>query len=216
MGARGELYTTQVTLDNRSYFFNVKENRNGDIFLQVVESKSRNGEDFDRHAIVVFADDMQKFFKGLDSSISFIEKEQKERSKAAAEVNKQIHVSFMLTTPLVMSFLLAMPLIILTLYTKDFMPMASICVMAGLFQLHRSVALPLEYVSLAHGHSWMFLILECIYNVLVIASVHILYNIWGLAGIGIALSFVGVSNTILLSIVNYYFYGIRISNSNID
>ena len=62
MGARGELYTTQVTLDNRSYFFNVKENRNGDIFLQVVESKSRNGEDFDRHAIVVFADDMQKFF----------------------------------------------------------------------------------------------------------------------------------------------------------
>ena len=85
MGARGELYTTQVTLDNRSYFFYVKENRNGDIFLQVVESKSRNGEDFDRHAIVVFADDMQKFFKGLDSSISFIEKEQKERSKAAAE-----------------------------------------------------------------------------------------------------------------------------------
>ena len=47
MGARGELFTTQVTLDNRSYFFNVKENRNGDIFLQVVESKSRNGEDFD-------------------------------------------------------------------------------------------------------------------------------------------------------------------------
>lgn len=85
MGARGELFTTQVTLDNRSYFFNVKENRNGDIFLQVVESKSRNGEDFDRHAIVIFADDMQKFFKGLDSSISFIEKEQRERSRIAAE-----------------------------------------------------------------------------------------------------------------------------------
>lgn len=85
MGARGELFTTQVTLDNRSYFFNVKENRNGDIFLQVVESKSRNGEDFDRHAIVVFADDMREFFKGLDTSISFIEKEKKERSKAAAE-----------------------------------------------------------------------------------------------------------------------------------
>lgn len=85
MGARGELYTTQVTLDNRSYFFNVKENRNGDIFLQVVESKSRNGEDFDRHAIVIFADDMQRFFRGLDSSVSFIEKERKERSKAAAE-----------------------------------------------------------------------------------------------------------------------------------
>ena len=85
MGARGELFTTQVTLDNRSYFFNVKENINGDIFLQVVESKSRNGEDFDRHAIVVFADDMQKFFKGLDSSLTFIEKEKKERAKIVAD-----------------------------------------------------------------------------------------------------------------------------------
>ena len=37
MGVRGELFTTQVVLDNRSYFFNVKENRTGDVFLQVVE-----------------------------------------------------------------------------------------------------------------------------------------------------------------------------------
>lgn len=85
MGVRGELFTTQVTLDNRSYFFNVKENRTGDVFLQIVESKSRNGEDFDRHAICIFAEDMQKFFKGLDDSVSFIDKDRKERSKKAAE-----------------------------------------------------------------------------------------------------------------------------------
>ena len=85
MGVRGELFTTQVVLDNRSYFFNVKENRTGVVFLQVVESKSRNGEDYDRHAICIFAEDMQKFFKGLDDSVSFIDKERKERSKKAAE-----------------------------------------------------------------------------------------------------------------------------------
>lgn len=85
MGVRGELFTTQVVLDNRSYFFNVKENRTGDVFLQVVESKSRNGEDYDRHAICIFAEDMQKFFKGLDESVSFIDKDRKERSKKAAE-----------------------------------------------------------------------------------------------------------------------------------
>lgn len=129
-------------------------------------------------------------------------------------VNKQIHVSFTLTTPLVMAFLLAMPLIIVVLYTKDFMPMASICVMAGLFQLHRSVALPLEYVSLAHGHSWMFLILESIYNAMIIASVYFLYRIWGLAGIGMALSLVGITNTVILGMVNYYFYHIGITRNN--
>ena len=85
MGIRGELFTTQVMVENRSYFFNVKENRTGDIFLQIVESKNKEGTQFDRHAIVLFADDMQRFFKGLDASVSFIEKEKKERKKKALE-----------------------------------------------------------------------------------------------------------------------------------
>lgn len=84
MGIRGELFTTQVNLDNRSYFFNVKENRSGDVFLQVVESKVKEGED-DRRAIVIFADDMQNFLKGLEDSLGFIEKDKKAKAKAKAE-----------------------------------------------------------------------------------------------------------------------------------
>ncbi len=84
MGIRGELYTNQVNLDNRSYFFNVKENRNGDVFLQIVESKIKDGAD-DRRAIVVFADDMQKFLGGFDDSLKFIEKDRREKAKAKAE-----------------------------------------------------------------------------------------------------------------------------------
>ncbi|MCR5763506.1 MAG: DUF3276 family protein [Treponema sp.] len=83
MGIRGELYTNQVNLDNRSYFFNVKENRNGDVFLQIVESKIKDGED-DRRAIVVFADDMQQFLSGMESSLNFIDKDRKEKAKARA------------------------------------------------------------------------------------------------------------------------------------
>ena len=84
MGIRGELFTKQVNLDNRSYFFNVKENRNGDVFLQIVESKIKDGQD-DRRAIVIFADDMQKFLGGVDDSLKFIEKDRKEKAKARAE-----------------------------------------------------------------------------------------------------------------------------------
>ena len=85
MSIRGELFTTQVLLDNRSYFFNVKENRAGDVFLQIVESKKGEGADFDRHQISIFAEDMQKVLAGLDDSLSFIEKEQKARAKFRAE-----------------------------------------------------------------------------------------------------------------------------------
>ncbi len=84
MGARGELFTTEVYLDNRSYFFNVKENRTGDVFLQIVESKSRDGAEGERHQIAIFADDMQKFLQGMDRSLNYIEKDKKERAKIKA------------------------------------------------------------------------------------------------------------------------------------
>ena len=86
MSIRGELFTTQVLLDNRSYFFNVKENRTGDVFLQIVESKNgKEGVERDRHQIAIFEEDMQKFFGGLDESLKFIQKNKKEREKARAE-----------------------------------------------------------------------------------------------------------------------------------
>ncbi len=85
MGARGEIFTTQIVLDNRTYFFNVKENRNGDMFLQIVESKNKNGEAFDRHQIAVFSEDMQNFCKGFETALTFIEKNRKLKAKAQAE-----------------------------------------------------------------------------------------------------------------------------------
>lgn len=89
MGARGELFTTEVYLDNRSYFFNVKENRTGDVFLQIVESKSRDGADPDRHQIAIFAENMQKFLQGMNTSLAFIEKERKARAKIRAEKKEE-------------------------------------------------------------------------------------------------------------------------------
>ena len=85
MGARGELFTTQIVLENRSYFFNVKENRTGDIFLQIVESKNKNGESFDRLQIAVFAEDMQKYLQGFENALAFIHKYEKEKQKLDAQ-----------------------------------------------------------------------------------------------------------------------------------
>ena len=85
MGVRGELYTQQVKVENRTYFFNVKENRLGDVCLQIVESKNTDGAGFDRHAIVVFQDEMQTFLQGLNESLEFIEKKRKEQLKEKRE-----------------------------------------------------------------------------------------------------------------------------------
>ena len=39
MGLRGEIFSWRNTIGRRTYFFNVKENRTGDVFLNLVESK---------------------------------------------------------------------------------------------------------------------------------------------------------------------------------
>ena len=65
MGIRGELYTTEVVLDNRSYFFNVKENRNGDIFLQIVESKKATVQILTAFRFLFFRKTCKKFLVDL-------------------------------------------------------------------------------------------------------------------------------------------------------
>ena len=83
MGLRGELFSTKVLLQNRTYFFNVKENRMGDLYLNIVESKNRDEGGFDRQSVILFADDLQEFLKGFEESLRVLEKEVRERRRSA-------------------------------------------------------------------------------------------------------------------------------------
>jgi len=74
MGVRGEIFSNRVILPNRTYFFNVKENRMGDLYLNIVESKNRDNGGFERQSVILFADDLQEFLKGFDESLKVLEK----------------------------------------------------------------------------------------------------------------------------------------------
>jgi hypothetical protein len=76
MGTRGEIFTTKADTAKRTYFFNVKENRTGDVFLNIVESK-KTAEDalhFERRSLIVFEDDLDVFLEALNQSVRFIKK----------------------------------------------------------------------------------------------------------------------------------------------
>jgi hypothetical protein len=81
MGLRGELFSTRVLLQNRTYFFNVKENRMGDLYLNIVESKNRDEGGFERQSVILFAEDLQEFLKGFDEALRILEKEVRERRR---------------------------------------------------------------------------------------------------------------------------------------
>jgi hypothetical protein len=89
MGVRGEIFSTRVILPNRTYFFNVKENRMGDLYLNVVESKNRETGGFDRQSVILFADDLQEFLKGFDESLRVLEKAVREKRRPSGENAKR-------------------------------------------------------------------------------------------------------------------------------
>ncbi len=74
MGLRGELFSCKASTGKRTYFFNVKENRQGDMFLNVVESKQHGGTGYERHSIVVFDEDMDMFTREMQKALDFIRK----------------------------------------------------------------------------------------------------------------------------------------------
>ena len=88
MGIRGELFSSKVNLPNRTYFFNVKENRMGDLYLNIVESKNRDNGGFDRQSVILFSEDLQEFLKGFDESLKIMEKairEKRQTGKTSAK-----------------------------------------------------------------------------------------------------------------------------------
>ncbi|MDR1904820.1 MAG: DUF3276 family protein [Treponema sp.] len=83
MGIRGELFSTKVQLPNRTYFFNVKENRLGDLYLNIVESKNRETGGFERQSVVLFADDLTEFLQGFEESLKVLEKAVREKKRVS-------------------------------------------------------------------------------------------------------------------------------------
>jgi hypothetical protein len=74
MGIRGELFSSRVGCEGRTYFFNVKENRMGDMFLTVVESKPTETEGFERRSVVIFREDLADFLKAFQGALDFMGK----------------------------------------------------------------------------------------------------------------------------------------------
>jgi hypothetical protein len=81
MGIRGEIFSTRVLLNNRAYFFNVKENRSGDVYFNIVESKNKDSDGFERQSVIVFDEDLQEFLKGFDEALRVFEKTVRERKR---------------------------------------------------------------------------------------------------------------------------------------
>ena len=99
MGVRGEIFSNRVILPNRTYFFNVKENRMGDLYLNIVESKNRDNGGFDRQSVILFADDLQQFLGGFEESLKVLEKAVREKKHSGTTKKENKTQDFTQRTP---------------------------------------------------------------------------------------------------------------------
>lgn len=60
--------------EGRTYFLNVKENRMGDLYLTIVESKKHGETDFERRQVMIFEEDLAELKKGMGKVFEFIER----------------------------------------------------------------------------------------------------------------------------------------------
>lgn len=73
MGQRGEVFSTKFQTNDRTYFFNVKENYRGDMYLNVVESKVTEDEGrFIRQSIIVYPEDLGQFIREFQKSVDYM------------------------------------------------------------------------------------------------------------------------------------------------
>lgn len=121
-------------------------------------------------------------------------------------VNKQIEVSVLLLSPMLMAFMVGLPILVPLLYSKAFMPVMSMAQVLVFAMFLRAITLPIEYLPLAKGHSGAYLLMETLYDVVVVALVVVCFRWWGLTGTGLALVIAGVLNLGIVLLYMRYKY----------
>ena len=77
-GYKDEIYSNSVRAGKRTYFFDVKSTRGGDLYLTITESKKQFTDDgkfhFQKHKIFLYKEDFEKFSDGLKDVVGEIDR----------------------------------------------------------------------------------------------------------------------------------------------
>lgn len=120
-------------------------------------------------------------------------------------VNNQIEIALILVTPAIVLLYFIAPTLIQILYSKAFLNSFTILKLALFSVILKAIVLPLAYIILAKGNKIQYFKQELFSDFINVSASIILYNFYGLTGLGIAF---------LVNYIVYAFYVYYIVNKS--
>lgn len=128
-------------------------------------------------------------------------------------VNRQIEVSFLLIAPLMVFFMIGLPVLLPLLYSGKFTPVQGMMQITIFAMYIRSLTLPVAYIPLARGDSKSYLFLEAVYDISLVLFIILGYDNFGLTGTGVAITMAGLFYFIIINVYARRKYKYKISSN---
>ena len=133
----------------------------------------------------------------------------KDIMKTNETVNKQIEVSLLLLSPMLVALIMMLPVLVPILFSREFIPVVGMAQVAVLAMYFKVLTMPVAYITLARSLSLSYLLLETSYFVVLVLAVMIGFQLWGLWGTGLAIVVAHIFECIMIGGYSYMFYGYR-------
>ena len=132
--------------------------------------------------------------------------------KASNEViNRQLEMSLLMVAPMLVAFIIGLPLLIPLLFSSEFEPVIALTQLAATAMFMKVLTLPVAYLTLARGRSKSYLLLETLYFVIFVLAVVFCFNQWGLYGMAVALVLAHAFDLLMIHLYARFCFGYRIS-----
>ena len=118
-------------------------------------------------------------------------------------VNKQIEVSLLMLSPMLVALLAALPVLIPMLFSREFLPVVQMSQVAILAMYFKVLTMPIAYITLARKDALPYLCLEATSYAIMSWSIMVGFHYWGVFGTGVALV---ASHALELVIIYCYAY----------
>lgn len=130
-----------------------------------------------------------------------------DRKQVNSLANNQIQVTSLLLSPMVVAFIIFLPIVVIIFTTSKFSDSIPMAQYAVLSLATKAMTQPAAYISLAKGDSKTFLLQEFLYDAILVISVIFGFQLGGLKYAGVALAVAGLFDWIMVWLITARRYG---------